>query len=726
MKKRCLGCMEEYDTALDTCPCCGYVYGSPPKEVYHISPGAVLANRYVVGRVLGSGGFGITYIGYDKLLQQVVAIKEYFLTEFATRMPNQTQISIYGGDPEEQFKAGMKKTLEEARRLAQFQNEPDILQIYDFFEENNTAYIVMEYLEGETLKEKLQREKRMTVEDSLPIILSVLGALKKVHRVGIIHRDIAPDNIFLLKNGVVKLIDFGASRYTATTHTKSLTVLLKFGYAPLEQYLTGGNQGPWTDIYALAATFYRMLTGKNPPEATERKRKDTIEEPSKLGVNINKNTENALMNALQVKIADRTKSAREFEEALLASEVVRTEATLDEKLSLTWPVWLKAAAAGASALVLIFVIALAVGVIDYKPHTAGSMELAADETRIPNLINMEQDEARRIVEEYGLEFVVGDSETSEKIKEGRVLGQKIGGEKVNAGMTVKKGAVLSVTISSGKGTAQIPDIRWITKERAAEELKSSRLIVVNYEEDTDTFAAPGIVTGVEPEVGSNVELKQNITLKIASGGKEKPDKSLAASVPDLSQKTQEEAARILAEEGLYMEKSEISFHDMVEKGCIISQSPLSGKEAHQGDTIIVAVSAGKEMIEVPYLQNEAGERAVETLTKAGLVSEEKHLNDNGVEAGFVIRQDIEPGEMVEKGTVVTFYVSDGPEPQSTQESTSHKPTRTKDNTTQPHSVETQQAAPPQPVTTQAPIQAPTQAPTEPPTTADPIWEVVGE
>ena len=154
----CMGCMEEFNEKYDECPYCGYVPGTKPAEAYHIVPGMVLEGKYIIGRSIGYGGFGVTYIGLDQVLNKKVAIKEYLPGEFSTRVPGQTEVTVFSGDKEEQFQKGVDKFVEEAKRLAKFQSMDNIVRIYDAFQENGTAYIVMEYLEGETLKDKLERE----------------------------------------------------------------------------------------------------------------------------------------------------------------------------------------------------------------------------------------------------------------------------------------------------------------------------------------------------------------------------------------------------------------------------------------------------------------------------------------------------------------------------------------------------------------------------------------
>ena len=332
--KQCMQCMEFYDAQYDICPYCGYEENSGKKELLHIDAGTVLIDRYLIGNALGFGGFGVTYIGYDQKLKRKVAIKEYLPSEFATRALHQPDVMINNNEKKmQQFTAGMKKFLEEAKKLAKLSSLDGIVHIYDSFEANHTAYIVMEYLEGETLASYMKREKKLTEEAAMDIIVPVLQTLEEVHHSGIIHRDIAPDNIFLAKGQDgkthVKLIDFGASRYASTSHSKSLTVLIKPGYSPAEQYQSNGEQGTFTDVYAVGAVLYHLVTGVRPEDAFERRTqiqsggKDPLKDPSCYNDELSKNFENALMNALSVRVEDRSETADAFLQELISGEPVK-------------------------------------------------------------------------------------------------------------------------------------------------------------------------------------------------------------------------------------------------------------------------------------------------------------------------------------------------------------------------------------------------------------------
>ncbi|HWP97499.1 MAG TPA: protein kinase [Syntrophomonadaceae bacterium] len=315
----CLGCMSDKgENAI--CPYCGWVEGSDPESGQHLPVGTVLQKKYLLGRVLGQGGFGITYLAWDLDLNIKLAIKEYLPRDFATRTLGETQVSIYPGDATTYFAEGREKFLEEARTLARFDDHPNIVSVRDFFRENQTAYFVMTYIEGMTLKEYLKQQgNSLDFSTSLAIMMPVMDALKEVHSIGILHRDISPDNIFLTDKGVVKLLDFGAARQALGEHSKSLSVILKPGYAPEEQYRSKGNQGPWTDIYAVGATFYRLITGQVPPEALDRMAGEEIVPPSRTGKEIPADSEAALMKALAVQSGQRFQNMNEFQQALTSS-----------------------------------------------------------------------------------------------------------------------------------------------------------------------------------------------------------------------------------------------------------------------------------------------------------------------------------------------------------------------------------------------------------------------
>jgi serine/threonine protein kinase len=281
----------------------------------------VLGNgRYYIGRALGQGGFGITYLGWDNDRAERVAIKEYFPLSLVTRNPGDQSVSFAGEEARADFNYGLVRFMDEARVLASFASTPSIVSISDVFQEHSLAYMVMEYLDGQDLKHVLSGSgRRISPESARNVALHIAAALRDVHAQGLMHRDVSPDNIFITKDGEIKLIDFGAARFAFGTQNKSLSVVLKPSYAPVEQYQTRGNQGPWTDIYALGATLYRCVTGQLPPESLSRLEEDKLKPPSELGIALPKAMEAAILKALAVRAKDRFQSVQEFSDALLGA-----------------------------------------------------------------------------------------------------------------------------------------------------------------------------------------------------------------------------------------------------------------------------------------------------------------------------------------------------------------------------------------------------------------------
>ena len=320
--KICYSCFRELQDTARVCPNCGQAADISNGVRYpHALPcGSVLNGKYIVGRVLGQGGFGITYIGQQYDMKQLVAIKEYFPDTMATRTVSHS-VAPFNSDRSEGFEYGKKQFLDEAKTLSAFIGSPNIVRVFGYFEENGTAYFVMEYVEGKNLRRHVaDRGGRISWDETWDILMPILDALSEVHYRNIIHRDIKPDNILITESGSAKLIDFGAARYSHGEKSKNLTAVLTPGYAPPEQYYSSGDQGAWTDIYAIAATMYFCITGNVPMESVERLVKDTLRNPSELGISIPEYAETALMKALAVKEQDRFKSTYDFRNAVLVGK----------------------------------------------------------------------------------------------------------------------------------------------------------------------------------------------------------------------------------------------------------------------------------------------------------------------------------------------------------------------------------------------------------------------
>lgn len=324
MQRRCLNCFNLFDIVYsdkeesEVCPYCGYCEGTPPKELYHLYPGVGLYNnRYVIGTCIGFGGFGITYKAWDNVLETVVAVKEYYPTGLVQRVPGKPQVIIYTGESKEEYMQGLERFLDEAKNMAKFVDSPNIVHVDAFFEENNTAYLVMEYLPGMTLKSYLKSKGgRIGCEEVIPIADAVITALKEIHAGGIIHRDISPDNIMLCNDGRIKLLDFGAARFSDADQERTRSIILKPGFAPPEQYQAKSKQGPWTDIYALCATVYRAITGVLPDESVNRVIEDTVQSPIQIYSDIPERISNTVMKGMSIYPEIRFSNVDELKKAL--------------------------------------------------------------------------------------------------------------------------------------------------------------------------------------------------------------------------------------------------------------------------------------------------------------------------------------------------------------------------------------------------------------------------
>lgn len=691
IKNQCMGCMSFYDNKYDVCPVCGYSKETESTELFHIDPGTILMNRYVIGRALGYGGFGVTYIGWDKKLNRKVAIKEYLPSEFATRMIHSKDLILPNDQKQKkQYIDGMKKFVEEGQRLAALGEIDGIVSMYDSFEANNTAYIVMEYLEGETLSDYLIREEKIDEKKAINLMMPVLEALEKVHQKGIIHRDIAPDNIFVIRDEEgkekVKLIDFGAARFASTSHSKSLTVVIKKGYSAEEQYRSNGEQGVYTDVYSVAAVMYKMVTGIVPPDAFERrtaietKKKDILDEPGKYNRNLSDSFVTAILNAMNVKREDRTPTIAEFEEELVSFEKVKRRGATIKKIDfMRWPLWAKIAVpsfATIAAAIIAFVI------IHHFSSPDTQFELEDGMVRVPNLVGVSKDEVEKILIDSNLQVgtINGRFADGDEVEE--VVWQSVA-----AGTVVNKGDFVDYEINMGRRMKNMPNLVGLYLSLDDEDIFKSLISAVDASdstlieisvleeylgiEDLKVINNDNLSCGyiVKQNIKYNTEIRGGDVLEITIGKivEEKIDgNDRLVEMPNLQFAKVEEAESVIKVLCGAEIKKEEKYDDYVEKGRIISSSP--SREEKIGDRVVLNVSKGPEpfnLLEHGEIKGLREEDAEEYIKKNRLKCEIEYSSDNDdVEVGYVfdyevlrVKSDESYGkDIVVRGDTIYIYV----------------------------------------------------------------------
>jgi len=653
--KRCISCFKDIPEELEICPYCGYIEGSSVKATNYLEMGAILASRYIIGNVIGNDKFGVTYIAWDGKLEQRVAIKEYLPNEFSTREPGQTKITVFGGEENAYFRDGMNAFLDEAKRLAKFQNEDGIVKVFNYISENDTAYIVMEYLEGQTLRDLLETKKVIPEREATQMLMPVMESLKTVHADGMIHGNITPDSIFVTSDGKAKLIDFGASRF-ASTHSRNLTEMLNPGYSPEEQYKNREDMGTYSDVYSLAATLYKMVTGETPPDALERKtniestKRDIIKEPSLLGKRISLRWENAVMNALNVRIEDRTQNMGQLIWELNSVLPALRRYGNTKKININrWPLWIKIVSGASILLIAAVVVLLATGVFGKTMDFITGSLFGVGYTNVPNIVNMHVDEASTVCANSSVILQVYDKSYSSDIKSGLIKSQS-----VEEGCVVEKNSVVFAAVSAGQAMILVQDYQGYNGDAVAEGLDESGLKYSLVTEQSGIM--PGCVATQSVDYGTICDAETfEIELTISEGQNYEEGYS---EVPDFSNVPFESAADIATDNSMYVVKTTTEASDTVPEGYVISQIPEAGTVIKNGGTVELVVS-GKEIQLVPDVQYKNADEAISYLQSLGFVVETKYEDNDVVYKNHVVSQSITANSIVETGAEITLVISNG-------------------------------------------------------------------
>ena len=316
-KRLCESCFTEITA--ETCSCCGFNKSNYINDPSVLPCGSILMGRYIIGKMLGKGGFGITYLAYDSKTDKTVAVKEFYPNGLAHRAGSNPTVTVSTSEDASLFQSGAEKFYSEAKLVARFNGNPGIVSVYEFFYENDTVYFSMEYLHGKTLKKHIDENGTITEAQAVSVADSVSSALLAAHSANVMHRDISPDNIMLCDDGTVKIIDFGAARQLVSQGSQNLSVILKQGFAPIEQYQKKGKQGPWTDIYSLGATLYYALTLDTIDDPMSRMENDEEYQSNKHG--ISEPLWEVIRTSTMLKAADRYQDIFLFRNALGAAGI---------------------------------------------------------------------------------------------------------------------------------------------------------------------------------------------------------------------------------------------------------------------------------------------------------------------------------------------------------------------------------------------------------------------
>ncbi len=581
--KLCYSCMQQIENnKLHTCPHCGepLAVGDIPSRFLH--PGTVLQGKFIVGKAIGSGGFGNTYIGWNQLLLCKVAIKEFYPAHICMRQPDSALVGVREERMLPNFQAGLRQFLEEARSVANLQDIKGVVSIYTFFEANGTGYIVMEYLEGMDVKAILKRSgDKKDYRWSRRVILTVLHTLRDIHKRGVLHRDIAPDNIFVTKEGVIKLIDFGAAKHASELANVQAEVVLKQGYAPIEQYSRSAPQGPYTDLYAVAALFYRMLTGMKPLPAIERLEQDGLIPPSQIGVELPEQAEMAIMCCLNIQPQYRLQSADDFMEALDGANFIPVYE----------PKWILPPAppergiffrkiAGLSVGIKVLLILLVLGLLGgssagiyFLTRQEKSQQVASDQQiLVPNCEGQTKEEAEALLNEEGL--TVSDNpvyEYSSTVSEGTVMGQS-----VSAGTRLTGEEEIQLTVSGGTHQFTVADCSGMSRQEA-EDFFRSKGVEVQVEEDYSEEQKKDALVSQTAGQGELFVIGESATpvVLVYSLGKRS---DYERKMPDLSGMSIGKAKKKLKDKKITIkvETKKDSSYSSTPKGKVSRQSPKKG------------------------------------------------------------------------------------------------------------------------------------------------------
>ncbi len=533
----CIGCMRPLKDDL-IYSSCHFEQGKYRPIPRCLLPGTEVAERYVLGRVLGEGNFGITYIGWDKVLSKRVAVKEYYPTDYVSRdvlRGTDRKVYVYESRVKKEYKDNLDKFLNEARCLTRFNHMAGIVAVQDFFYENETAYIVMDYVGERNVKQEIRENGAMDAKEVLMLMRPILEALSKIHRTGMVHRDISPDNILFAEDDSLVLIDFGSARIRNMEMTKSMTIVFKRGFSPEEQYRAKGKQGAWSDVYAVCATMYFMMTGQAPEDVIERMIGAKVIPLSDFPeINISERAKNAIMKGISIRAEDRYASMDSLI-CDLYEETIQRE-TFFSRQRRRWM-------AGIGVIGIVFVLCVSFlhkTTPDYQPSNSQIQVVQTQKVsteapivyRMVNVTGMKRKVAEQKINAIGDASLIikWQKKYNKKAKKGILISQSI---KKGESWTKGKKQTLTLTVSRGEKKIRVPNLVGLSYADAKKKLEKKKLNCRIVQRESDTIS--GIVLEQSKKTGAKVNEDTTITLTVSKKQVTTP-KPAATNTPQPSKK----------------------------------------------------------------------------------------------------------------------------------------------------------------------------------------------
>lgn len=635
--------------------------------------GLRLADCYEIAEVISHSDVSVIYRARDMYLNCDVAIKEYCPNDICIRKDDGRTLEPYDALRMELFDAGMQRFIEDAAVLVKLIDASvgtgeketgamkssvsvGIPRIYNIFNENNTAYIVMEFLEGRTLESYLNEYGKIPADKAVAMLEPVMHTLKFLHENRLIHRNVSPDNIFLLSGGDTVLFDFGTVRYVPPDAEESFTVLHANGYAPAEIYMEKGRQGAWSDVYSLAAVLYRMVTGVIPASVMNTSETVTLRNPRALRAHISNNQNAAIMNALNYDYRARTQSVSDFCAELYGTSKIKMHYKgMKPYRDSRRPIAVVGAAVALALILGSFIIiygtaaAGSIGRFNIGNFGAG-IEPGSGMTLVPNLVNQDIFDGLEISRNTLLYMVITGREFSDIYGRDRILRQDVEG-----GTQILRGSEIGVTVSAGNRQIYAEDVRGIEVSEAVRLLEEVGFAVeCVYDESS---VAPDCVAKQSISELQSASYGDTIVLTVSKGMKD-IDTKKNVILPDLTKLDFDSLVQKAKELGIYFAVAGYTVDEKL-AGRVYSYDPGEGAELHQGDTVRIIYAIGEKLNPVPDFRY-ADIREIGKLLSGLKISVRYVYEYNDTVAdNVIIRQDIENGSFVKDGTVITLYVSRG-------------------------------------------------------------------